>query len=118
MDPITTTITATLPLTGYIEMFTMATPITTTGPAITYTFDFMRMITTSVPIVPAIMKFVLIDTPTLKYYIGLRVGMTALLFVITFVLKRLGLSFPTEPIIFGRGERISIGKLPKIPKRW
>ena len=118
MDPITTTITTTLPLTGYIKLFTEAAPITMTGPAITYSFDFMRMITAGIPVIPAIMKFVIVDTPVIKYYIGLRVGLTALLFVMAFVTKRLGMLLPTEPIAYGRGQRLSVRKLPKIPKAW
>jgi|SRR5690606_38367508 len=109
MDPITTQITATLPLTDYIHYFQpIVTPsidgIYGRGPelttTITYTFDLVDVFLQSGPYGATIVDW-LVQTVVVDYYIRLRIAMTALVFIVGFVMRRirLGKAMASDVII-------------------
>jgi hypothetical protein len=114
-------ITTTLPITQYMAYFNTPTPMPgppiESTPTLTYTFDFMRMMTTSAPFSAFAVQ--LVGGSVIQYYFGLRIALTALLFVVGFVATRIGININTQPIVVaGRtiGQRAAVGKLPKLPR--
>jgi len=103
MDPITGTVTSTLPISAYMELF--STPLVITAPAgytpiyATSTFGLMGVITNSAPIVPYIVQMV--SDSIIRYYLGLRIGMTAILIVVAWVIKRIGVPVKTTSVVIG-----------------
>jgi len=132
-DPSTlihTVITGTLPITQYMQMFTPPTPgphapglfytaITpTVQPAITYTFNYMNVMTNTAPVVAATIGMAW-NSYVFQAYILVRLAMTAVLFVMAFIMRTIRVPVPTEPVISvgrGYGRRVDMHKLPKIPK--
>lgn len=95
-------ITTTLPLTQYMSYFNTPTPIPGPTPEAfrdvsSYTFNFLGLFTQAAPFSAVTVQ--LVSGSVIQYYFGLRIAMTALLFVVAFVLKRLGLDVPTIPIV-------------------
>lgn len=86
----TPTITYTLPISQYIQMFqplVIAQPaeLTTTVP---YTFQIINMFTSSGPYGATIVSW-FFDHSVIDYYIWLRLAFVALLFLIAFVMRRI-----------------------------
>lgn len=110
MDPITGTVTSTLPISTYMELFT--TPLVVTAPEgyvpITGSFNLMGVITQSAPIAPYIVGVV--SDSMIRYYLGLRVGLTAILIIVAWVAKRIGMPVRTTSVmVAGRSfEKISL----------
>lgn len=101
MDPITGTITSTLPISSYYELFT--TPLVITTPdgytPITGSFNIMGIITQSAPLAPYLVS--LVSDSIIRYYLGLRIGMTAILIVIAWVIKKIGMPAKTTSVVIG-----------------
>lgn len=90
MDPITPTITTTLPISDFIDLFTpisLPTPegaITSTPPA----FGFTNVFTSSAPYGATVYKWMM-DQGIVNIYITVAIAFAALMIVIAFVWRRI-----------------------------
>lgn len=88
-----------------------------TSETISYTFNFMNFLTSTAPYVSIAVGMV--SGSVIQYYFSIRIAMSAVLFFFAFVMRRIGVPVPTEPVIVAGkqiGERVSIRRLPKIPR--
>jgi hypothetical protein len=111
-DPIISTVqvTYTLPISTYIHMFTpIVVPTLEASSVPTSSFDFMRYITSTAPIIAT--TFQMGTGTVVRYYFELRLAMTALLMAISWILKKLG--YPTRQVTV-MGRQYDMVKLPRI----
>jgi hypothetical protein len=93
-------ITTTLPISQYVGYFTPPVIDVPRAAEITYTFDFMRWFTSSAPVSAWTVDF-MINHVVMEYWIGLRIAMSGLAFVISFVMSRIrkGKQFANDVVV-------------------
>lgn len=129
-------VTTTIPISTYLDLFVPVTPgpgapgiwYTPVTPTIigtfptSYTFSFMGIMTNSAPLAPLVVSTFI--ESVMEYYLGIRIAFTMILFVIGFVMRRIGLTQGTTTSIAGltrytlrgggRGRRLAMVLIPAL----
>ena len=102
MDPITPTITGTLPISYYISLFQPFPEMIADGggglPTIVPSGTISTMLTVIAPVVATLMS-ITIPNGIFAMYVSMRIGLLGLLIVWGYVMRRLGRPLSSEPVV-------------------